>query len=660
MIAALQQSLDWIHQHPHWALILLFVAAFLDSLFIIGAFVPAGVALFAAGALVALGSLELWQAVVTSAAAAVIGDSLSFWLGRRYGERLFRGPLMRRYPEILLNGRRFFERHGAFSVALARFLGPMRAIVPSLAGAAGLGIPAFITADVISACAWAFLFVIPGVAFGASLGLAAEVAGRLAILLLVLLLAVTLTVWLSAAAIRGTQRHAEAWIGRLLDWSRRHRRLGKFGAALADPAQPETPVLAFLAVVLLVVSGLGLWLAAGSGLRSHPWTVDAAVFQSLRDLHSPWGLALAHRLLQLGTVTVYAPVAVTTFVCLIALRAPRAAAHWVAAIGLAALLTGGLRLIPTLPPPHAYFDALPMLAPTARDLVLTTAIYAFLPVLLATGRSVRQRRALYGTAVVVLMLVLLARLYVGAQWFSVELLSVVVGSVWAGLLGLGYRRHRPDRLPTRRVVLPVAAAFLAGTAWVWSSPPPIVHLASAEQIVSRSAWLDRAWQQLPRYRVDFAGRIQQPLNLQWAGDLDGIAERLSAAGWTMPPALGGSTALRWLTREGPVAELPILPQLHAGRHPALSMRRVLDDTHEDILRLWPSGLRLGSGEPVWIGTLTRVAPRSLYTVLRYPVGTIDPPVGELLAGLSGVAVQARGEVWLLSLAPPAAADAPAP
>lgn len=660
MIAALQQALEWITQHPQWALLLLFFTALLDAIFVVGAFVPAGVVLFGAGALVALGSLQLWAAVLTAAVGALIGDAFSYWLGRRYGERLFSGRLLQRYPEVLLNGRRFFERHGAFSVALARFLGPVRAIVPALAGASGLGIAGFVAADLTAALVWAVVYVVPGVAFGASLGLAAEVAGRLATLLLALIVALALTVWLSAAIIRATQRHAEDWVGRLLDWSRRHRRLGKFGAALADPAQPETPVLAMLAVALLTISGLGLWLLAGSALHGYPLTIDAAIFQSMRDLHSPWGLALAHRMLQLGSLPVYAPVALMTFACLIVLRRPRAAAHWVAAIGFAALLALGLRLIPTLRPPNAYFDALPPLAPVARDLVLTTTIYAFLPVLLATGRGIRLRRALYGAAVAVLMLVLFARMYVGAQWFSVELLSLVVGSVWAGLLGLGFRRHRPEYLPTRRVALPVIAAFAIGTALAWSAPPPPLQPASVERTVSPAEWLAEIWHELPRSRIDFSGRDRQPLNLQWAGDRNEIAARLAETGWTAPPEATVSSSLLWLTREGPVAELPVLPQLHAGRHPALSMRRVLDDNYEDILRLWPSGVRMSSGEPLWLGTIMRVEARKVYAILRYPVGVSSLPADAVLAGIPGVTLQQRGEVWLLSLQQTAAPPASSP
>src|SRR5690606_14458528 len=124
MTEALQQFLDWINAHPNWALALLLAASALDAIFIIGAFVPASIVLFAVGALVALGSLELWEAVLAAAVGAVIGDGISFWLGRRYGESLFANRWLRRYPEAVANSRRFFERYGVQGVMLARFLGP--------------------------------------------------------------------------------------------------------------------------------------------------------------------------------------------------------------------------------------------------------------------------------------------------------------------------------------------------------------------------------------------------------------------------------------------------------------------------------------------------------------------------------------------------------
>lgn len=648
MTETLQHFLEWIHAHPHGALVLLFFVCALDAVFVIGAFVPAAVVLFSVGAIVALGSLELWSAVAVAAAGAVAGDGFSFWLGRRYGESLFASRFFRRYPEPLANSRRFFARHGAKGVMLARFLGPVRAVTPALAGSAGMRSWMFCLADGAAAVVWALAYIMPGVVFGASLGLAAEVAGRLATLLLILLVVLWLTFALTRLALRQAQKHAEEWVGALLDWSRRHRRLRRFGAALSDPMQPETPALLALAALLLSISGLWLWLWAGASLHPYPTGLDATLFQTLRDLHTPWGLALAQALLTLGHWSVYVPVAVVAFAMLLVLRKRRAAAHWLAAVAFGLAISLGLDLIPTLPPPYRQFGTTAPLGYSASDLVLPVVIYAFLPVLLAHKRSDAVRTLFYGAVAGVLLLLTLARLYLGAQWFSLALFSLLVGTVWTALLGLGYRRHRPEDLPARPILIPVLLSFLVAASLQFSAasqeplPPPQYRSLDA------ALWRSQAWRELPSHRQDVAGRSKQALPLQWAGTLPEIEAELRAAGWQDVAPLSAGNAMHWLTSSGAIEELPVLPQVHAGNHPALSLRLPIDETQQELIRLWPSGFRLDDGRPLWVGLIVRQRARDYYRVLRYPVAdTQVPPLDPLLARLPTVQRAARGSTWLL-------------
>jgi len=654
MIEALQHSLEWVTAHPTWALVLFFLAALLDSIFVIGMFVPAGIALFAGGALVALGAIELWHAILLATLGAVAGDGFSYWLGHRYGERLFAGRFLRRHPEVLQNGRRFFARYGAYSIVLARFLGPMRAIVPALAGASGMRLPIFLGADIGSATVWAFTFVLPGVVFGASLGLAAEVAGRLAVLLISLLVALSVSVWFTVLSVRTLQKHAEAWVGGMLDWSRRHRRLGKFGVALADPKQPETPILLLLALVLLIISGIWIWLLAGAAVHTYPVALDAAAFQSLRDLHTPWGQALAARVLRLGEWRVYAPVALVTLAGLLALRKPRAAAHWAAAIALGAVLSAGVYAIPTVPAPYLYFGTAAPPHGIARDFVLATVVYAFLPVLLTTGRPVGSRIALFGSSTVILLLLLWAQLYLGAQWYSIALFSLLVGVAWAALLGLGYRRHRPERLPPGRLLPPILLTFIFSAGLALGNATAPMPAAAPLQTVSIAQWQSTLWQQLPHSRIDVAGRSKQPMPLQWAAPLDLIESELHAVGWQPLPALNFGNSLRWLTAESPITDLPVLPQVHAGRHPALQLRLPIDDDHELLLRLWPSGRALADGRPIWLGSVLALQARGLYRLIRYPAtdpATPPPSAAQLqqwFAALAQTQIERRSDCLLLS------------
>jgi undecaprenyl-diphosphatase len=650
MTEALHTLLLWINAHPTWALWVLFGLTLLDSLFIVGAFIPAALPLFAIGALVALDALELWPTLLIACAGALLGDSISFWLGRRYGDRLFSARFFQRHPDLVGNGRRFFQKHGPYSILLARFLGPLRAVTPSLAAASGMRFWLFACADVVGAFIWACAFIMPGVAFGASLGLAAEVAGRLASLLLGLMVVMWLTFWLATAITRVVGRLASRWLPPLLEWSRNRYPLGRYGLALIDHELPETPALSVLAVLLLLFAATLLYLTAGHHLHHYPLRLDATIFQWMRDVHTPLGFSLARRLLQIGEWRVYVPVGVVTFVMLMALRKPRAAAHWAAALAFGGAIALGLYGIPLLAPPSHYFATTLPDAAHGRDLVLATVTYSFLPVLLSTASTPVPRSALYASSALLLVLVVFAQLYLGVLWFSVAVLLVLFGLAWTALLGLGYRWHRPEKLPAAPLIITVSVSFFIALSLQWRQLPATeARTPVAVQTLSLAQWQDpRALQRFPLQRQDAAGRPQQPFTLQWAGDLPAIRARLLASGWQTPAPLTLGQMLHWLTSSAAIADLPVMPQVNVGEHPALVLRFPVDDQHQYYLRLWPSRFRLDDGRPIWIGNVMLQEARSFHRVLRYPVAVdFDPPLAPLLAGLVDTQHRVNGPVWLL-------------
>lgn len=648
MIEHAQGFLDWVAAHPGPALALLFAVSMLDAIFIVGAFVPASIVLFGAGALVALGSVELWPTAALAALGALAGDSLSFWLGRRHGEALFGSRWLSRYPRTIANGREFFARHGAKGVVLARFLGPVRAVTPAIAGASGMPAWLFLAADGLAAYAWALVYILPGVVFGASLGLAAEVASRLAILLVLSGLTVVLGGWLSRSLIVALQAPIEVGLGRLLDWSRHHRRLGRFGAALADPSQPEIPVLASVAATLLLGSALWWWLL-GAGV--YPSAFDALVYQGLSDLQTPWGNDLAIAIAQLGDPAVYGPVAAAVLLALLARRKVRAAAHWIAALSFGALISLFLHALQGLPAPSAFYhDARPADL-VNRDLVMVLAVYGFIPVLLATHRPARVGQTAYAVATVLIAQIVLAKLYLGVEWWGQTAFSIVIGLLWLSALGLGYRRHGAERLFARGFLVPVLLVFAAAAGLRWSADVPELERVPPPRALTLSAdpWWNGGWRALPARRIDVRGEPGEPLDLQWAGELARIRAELTAAGWSEPAPLSVSNTLRWLTTSEEVGELPVLPKVHAGSHPALVMRKAIDGQTQWLVRLWPSGAHLDGGPPVWLGQLDAQTAASRFRLFRYPTEVAPGPVESPFAGgpRSRRVPGAAGPLWLL-------------
>src|SRR3954464_13020431 len=120
----------------------LFALIFAESA---GAPLPGETALVTAGVLAGAGPLSLARVVGGAIAAAVMGDTIGYWIGRRGGRAvlLHRGPLAALRAHALTHGERFFGRHGAKTVFLGRFVPGVRVVVAVLAGANAMPGPRF-------------------------------------------------------------------------------------------------------------------------------------------------------------------------------------------------------------------------------------------------------------------------------------------------------------------------------------------------------------------------------------------------------------------------------------------------------------------------------------------------------------------------------------
>jgi membrane protein DedA with SNARE-associated domain len=129
----LQAFVDWTAMRPAVAGVLVFAVAMAESLAVVGLAVPGAAMIIAAGALVALGALAFWPTLLFAIASAIVGDGVSFWIGRRYRGELRNVWPFRRYPEWLARGEEFFHRHGGKTIFFGRFIGPIRPLIPVVA-----------------------------------------------------------------------------------------------------------------------------------------------------------------------------------------------------------------------------------------------------------------------------------------------------------------------------------------------------------------------------------------------------------------------------------------------------------------------------------------------------------------------------------------------
>jgi membrane protein DedA with SNARE-associated domain len=161
-----QPTLDFISAHSGWAFPVMFITSFGESFAFLGLLFPGTSILIVAGTLMSAGSLPYWPVLAGAIIGAVLGDSVSFWLGRRYGGGLCRVWPFTRNPDLLPSGMRFFAKHGGKSVFIGRFFGPVRAVIPLAAGVLRMPRGLFWLANITSAIVWAPMLVFAGDTIG--------------------------------------------------------------------------------------------------------------------------------------------------------------------------------------------------------------------------------------------------------------------------------------------------------------------------------------------------------------------------------------------------------------------------------------------------------------------------------------------------------------
>ncbi|MGD9998444.1 MAG: DedA family protein [Ilumatobacteraceae bacterium] len=152
-----------------WAYVAVGIMAFAEASLGLGLIVPGETLMLFAGFLAWRGDVELWLLIVLAVAGAIIGDSVGFEIGRRYGDRVRQSWLGRKIGEDRWErSHRFLERRGGTAVFLARFLTGPKAVVPALAGESGMEYRRFLVANAASAAVWGTFHVGIGYVAGPS------------------------------------------------------------------------------------------------------------------------------------------------------------------------------------------------------------------------------------------------------------------------------------------------------------------------------------------------------------------------------------------------------------------------------------------------------------------------------------------------------------
>ena len=647
----IQPYLDYFSANPGWALVIIFLIAMGEALLIIGLFVPSTAVLVGAGVLIGTGHLSFWPVIVVTAIGAIVGDQVSYWAGRFFGERLKTMWPLNHYPQLVAKGEDFVREHGGKSVAIGRFVPGVKSVVPGVVGMLGMNQLYFVIVNVTSAIVWAFAHVVPGVLIGQGLAFAGELSGRLLVVLLVLLAILLAAGYVIRLAAAGVSPYLNHLLARVSGWARGKpgRSWQRFARAVA-PDNPRSVVIVLFAAIaftgVIALLNLGFRVASGHAVSN----IDLSIATLMRETRNAPADEIMTVITMMGDTLVMLALALAIIGWLIWHKAYRAAYAAGFAIIAAKLFEIALKAgLQRARPSELTYAGADFFSFPSGHATMSAVIFGILAVLVSHSMGRWGRAVVYAVCAIVVVVIAYSRVYLGAHWLSDVTAGLLFGTVMMAAFGVAIEAIPPRRIKPLGLFAAALGVFvIVGAAHVatgFARAQEFYAMPERQILVPVADWVAKDWEALPPRRIDFAGRTEEAFIAQYAGDLGEFAKLMAPDGWSVVPVWTWRESLPYLNPNASLGDLPPRPALHEGLKAKLTLTRTPPDAPEarEVLRVYKTDLALAEGadyKPVHLISLTREVRRNGLNL--YAIPAPEPASEEDVAQLRAALAKAQG------------------
>ncbi|MCQ4311253.1 bifunctional DedA family/phosphatase PAP2 family protein [Pseudomonas stutzeri] len=424
----------WLSENPQWLGLSLFLVACLECLAVVGLLMPGTVLVFAIAVVAGSGVLSLGETLLLGYVGGLLGDLLSYGLGRRYHQNIRSMRGLRDHPEWLTRAELYVDRYGIASLLVGRFIGPLRPMLPLTAGMLDMPFGRFLLVSLVAAAGWSMAYLLPGWTAGAAVRLPLPEGfwGEAGIVLVALLLLVGGVVHCSLRQLR--------WV---------------------------TPLAAGLSAAIL----LGLFFG-------WPYLVefDEGLMELVQGERSPIFDHFMVVVTRAGDFHTQLWAAVLLSLLLIALKQMRAAVFAILTLLGTALANGALKATFGRIRPEILLEPLHTFSFPSGHSSAAFAFFLTLGVLAGRGQPPRLRLAWVLLAGLPATAIALSRVYLGVHWPTDVIAGAVLASTICAASLTIVQWRRPMQALSPRVwwlILP-ATLGLIGAFAIWALPGAIL------------------------------------------------------------------------------------------------------------------------------------------------------------------------------------------